>query len=355
MRELQDDEDEKIRDLVEARLGAKSTLVQTRAETIGWMARRGFLCIYLRYAGAHTSRWAGGDGSNLQNAVPVINQAILPPNGYLLIKPDAAQVECRLLNFVAGQDDKVADFRNGVDPYVGVAEAFCGHKVTKESHPELRQAGKIVELQAGFGSGEAKIKATLRNKANIVIDLEEASKFKLAYRKTHPAVEALWRDGERRLMQLAHGSNDTWGPARIENQRIIMPNGIPLLYDTLMWHHPTEEEYQKTNDSRPYWRLKLRNGWAKMYGAKLVENLIQALARVIVSQAMIRIARRGYKIVNMRHDDLWIVIPKDGHEREHAEICRLEMMPGAELDARNSFGCEASQEGALDDLPLRQT
>ena len=57
---------------------------------------------------------------------------------------------------------------------MGVAEAFCGHKVTKESHPELRQAGKIVELQAGFGSGEAKIKATLRNKANIVIDLEEA-------------------------------------------------------------------------------------------------------------------------------------------------------------------------------------
>lgn len=64
MEEIQQDEDEEVRALAEARLGNKSSLLQTRAETLGWMTSRGngTLCVYLRYAGAHTSRWSGGDG-----------------------------------------------------------------------------------------------------------------------------------------------------------------------------------------------------------------------------------------------------------------------------------------------------
>lgn len=62
MEDLLGDEDEEIRALAEGRLGVKSTLLQTRAETVGFMANRGLICIYLRYAGAHTSRWSGGDG-----------------------------------------------------------------------------------------------------------------------------------------------------------------------------------------------------------------------------------------------------------------------------------------------------
>lgn len=63
MRELLEDENPRVQALVEARLGQKSTQLQTRAETLGWMQQRGGnLCVYLRYAGAHTSRWSGGDG-----------------------------------------------------------------------------------------------------------------------------------------------------------------------------------------------------------------------------------------------------------------------------------------------------
>lgn len=332
MKELQEDEDERVRTLAEARLGAKSTLLQTRAETIGWMGRRGALCCYLRYAGAHTSRWSGGDGANWQNGVPAINDAIHPPNGFELIKPDASQVECRLLNFVAGQEDKIEDFRLGRDPYVGVAEAFCGHPVNKKDHPVLRQAGKVVELQAGYGSGGEKIRATLRNKANIIISSEEGEKYKWAYRNTHPRVCDLWKEAGEIITDLAAGRERKWGPVDIADRRIWLPNDIPLIYESLNWHHDEE-----TGDR--YWRLKTRSGYHKMYGAKLVENLIQALARVVVSQAMIRIRDLGYRIVNMRHDDLWILIPKDGSERQHIEKCRIEMcrtpvwLPGIPLDA----------------------
>lgn len=332
MKELQEYEDDRVRMLAEARLGVKSTLLQTRAETIGWMGRRGALCIYLRYAGAHTSRWSGGDNSNWQNGVPAINDAILPPEGYALIKPDASQVECRLLNFVAGQEDKIADFRLGRDPYVGVAEAFCGHPVNKKDHPDLRQAGKVVELQAGYGSGGEKIRATLRNKAGIIITPEDGEKYKWAYRNTHPRVTDLWKEAGEILADLAAGRSVEWGPVVIADHRIWLPNGIPLIYETLEWY--IDEEI-----GDKYWRLKTRSRWHKMYGAKLVENLIQALARLVVSQAMLRIDKLGYRIVNMRHDDLWILVPEDGREITHAEKCRLEMcrepvwLPGIPLDA----------------------
>jgi len=96
MEELQNDEDPEVRALTEARLGAKSTLLQTRAETLGWMASRGPLCVYLRYAGALTSRWSGGDDTNFQNWTngSEINSAIIAPDGWLLAEPDSSQVEC---------------------------------------------------------------------------------------------------------------------------------------------------------------------------------------------------------------------------------------------------------------------
>lgn len=351
MQELQNHEDERIRTLVEARLGAKSTLIQTRAETLGWMARRGPMCVYLFYAGAHTSRWSGGDSTNWQNGVPEINQAVLPPEGWIAARPDAAQIECRLLNCLAGQEDKIEDFRQGRDPYVGVAEAFCGHPVTKEAHPQLRQAGKVVELQAGYGSGEVKIQATLRNKAGIIIDLEEAKQWKLSYRNTHPFVVQLWKTAGRMISRLAGGEPVEWGPTIIKNRKIVLPNGIGLLYDTLEFYKPTSDEDGSEYDRDGYWRLRTRDGWQKMYGAKLVENWIQALARIVISQGMIRISRLGMpvKIVNMRHDDLWLVIRKDGNQQKYLDACKDEMrktptwLPGLPLDCEGTLSNKFSK------------
>lgn len=344
MESLLEDEDERVRGLAEARVGAKSTLLQTRAENWGFMASRGDLCVYLAYAAAHTSRWGGGDLSNFQNPPPALNKAIMAPEGFLLAAPDASQIECRLLNFIAGQEDKIEDFRQGRDPYVGVAEAFCGHRVTKETHPELRQAGKVVELQAGYGSGGEKIRRTLRIKAGILITPEEGELYKKAYRDTHPKVVELWKTGGRMISRLAGGEPTSWGPTEIRKQKLVLPNGIPLDYSTLEFYRPSaDEEITNQYDRDGYWRLRSRKGWTKIYGSLLVENLIQALARVVVSQAMIRIARKGYRIVGMKHDDLWILIPRDGHENQHLQDCLDEMsvtpvwLPGLPLSAEGSL------------------
>jgi len=346
MEELLDHEDERVKALAEARLGEKSNILQTRAATLGWMASRGPLCVYLRMYGAHTTRWSGGDSSNFQNfkkpdpeypeqAGYSLRDAILPPEGYVLVKPDLSQVECRLLNFVAGQDDVIERFRNGQDPYVNVASAFYGYEVNKKDHPKERQVGKVLELQAGYGSGAAKIAATLRTKAGIILSEQEALKARDAYRDTHPRVCALWQQGGRLLARLAGGPPCDWGPTHIRDGKIYLPNGCPLNYQTLKFYRDEEA-------GEEYWRLKTRRGWTKMYGAKLVENLIQALARVVISQALIRIVGMGYRVVSMEHDSLWILIPRDGKEQHHIDRCLVEMrrtpewLPGVPLAAECS-------------------
>lgn len=342
MEELQQHEDEEVRALAEARLGTKSTLLQTRSSTLGWMASRGPLCVYLRYCGAHTSRWSGGDDTNFQNWTngSEINSAVVAPDGYLIGEPDASQIECRLLNFCAGQEDKVEEFRSGADPYIGVASAFYKKPINKKDHPDERQLGKIVELQAGYGSGGNKIRSTVRVKSGgkLLLTPAQGVEARDAYRDTHPRVVAYWRQAENFLDCMGRFQSGAWGPFKIQcsaqagTRRVVLPNGIQLIYDTL-------EYYSDAESGDQYWRLKTRKGWTKIYGAKFVENLIQALARVVVSQAMLRLKKLGYRCKNTKHDSLWLLIPKDNSLEYHKATILLEMsrtpdwLPGAPLAA----------------------
>jgi len=342
MEELQNDEDPEVRALAEARLGAKSTLLQTRAETLGWMGSRGPLCVYLRYAGALTSRWSGGDDTNFQNWTngSEINSAIIAPDGWLLAEPDSSQVECRLLNFCAGQWDKIEEFKSGADPYIGVASAFYKKSINKKDHPDERQLGKIVELQAGYGSGGNKIRSTVRVKSGgkILLTPAQGVEARDAYRNTHLAVVAYWKEAEHAITRMANFESWDWGAFRVrcdatnKTRRVVLPNGIEIIYDLL-------EYFSDPNSGDRYWRLKTRKGWVKIYGSKLVENMIQALARVVVSQAMVRLKKLGYRCKNTKHDSLWLLIPKDDRLEEHKAIILGEMsrelpwLPGCPLAA----------------------
>lgn len=307
---LLEHENERVAELAGARLGVKSTIAQTRAERMGWSASRGPLPVYLNYCGAHTTRWSGGDKINYQNPPPTLKRCIMAPPGHKLAILDASQIECRILNYVAGQHDVLDRFRNNEDPYVNVAEAFYGRKITKKDNPDERQVGKVLELQCGFGSGSQKIRETLRIRAGILLSDSDALRARDAYRDTHPRVVDYWKEAELNLKRMNSLLSFEWGPLEVrcdiqsETRRIILPNGCPLIYDTLQFYEDPE-----TQDR--YWRIKTRKGYAKLYGAKLVENVVQAMARVVVSQAMNRITAAGIKIATTTHDDIVACLPDD--------------------------------------------
>lgn len=360
MQWLLDNEDEKVKALAEARIDAKSTLLQTRAATLGYMATRGPMPVYLRPYGAGTLRFSGADGGNFQNftrkdpdnpkSASPLRRALMAPPGYLLAPIDLAQIECRVLSYLAGEETALEEFRRGDDPYIKQASAAYGYPVTKDMKAE-RGIGKLLKLSAGYMSGEHTIQRTARLGTygpKVEIDLATALRWKNAYRASNPNIVQYWKAAGRMIGRLAGGPPTEWGPLTIRDKRIYLPNGARMNYDTLEYHKPTAEEIEKLRlkpfEHAGYWRVRTREGWKTMHAGKITQNICEAVSRVIVTQAAIRINRMGYRILNIPHDELLVLVPDDGKAQEHMETCRQEMirtpawLPGIPLDAEGSVG-----------------
>lgn len=355
---LLDDADDKVRALAEARLGVKSTLLQTRAATLGFMASRGSLPVYLRYCGAGTLRFSGGDGANWQNfkrqdpdnpkeASP-LRRSIMAPEGYLLAPVDLSQIEARVCAYLAGQEDLLEKFRTKQDPYIGMASAAYGYEVTPDMKVQ-RGTGKQLILSCQYMAAEVSIQKTARlgiYGPPVHIDLATALRWKNSYRSTNAEIVQYWKTASRMLSRIAGGPPLDWGPAHIKDKRIYLPNGTVLVYDTLAFHKPAGEELEKCKpfERDGYWRVQTRQGWKTMHGGKITQHLCEAVSRVIVTQAALRISAAGFRILNIPHDELLVLVKQDGREQEALEFCLNEMrrtpewLPGISLAAEGSLG-----------------
>jgi DNA polymerase bacteriophage-type len=358
MRDLLEHDSERVRLLAETRLGVKSTILQTRAETLGWMASRGPLPVYLRYAGAGTLRVSGGDGANFLNMKrgSPIRKALIAPEGYVLAPIDASQIEFRCGHYLAGGLDAIAlqRIRSGQDPYVITASKFYKREIYKPAKDDPRRAemeaarglGKQGELMLIYGAAAKQFKATAKNGLYgppADISIEDADAFVRLWREdnahiTH-RVTGYWQTCEEMLKVLAGGATWQVGPLLCTMHKIYLPNGAMMNYDSLEWHRPDDTEECRDFERQGYWRMKTRQGWKKMWGSKLTQNICEAVSRVIVSQAMLRIKHQyGFRTLNWPYDELLLLLPRDGHEDKNLELCMAEMrreptwLPGLPLD-----------------------
>lgn len=362
MLELLEHDNDRIRALAEARIGAKSTLLQTRAATLGEMGNRGALCVYLRYCGAATLRPTGGDSSgflNLKRNSP-LRRALHAPKGYLLGPVDASQIEFRVAMELAGQQDVLDTMRAGGDPYVTLASAIYNEEIYKPKKDDPRRlemeqkrgAGKQGRLMCIYGAAAVQYQKTA--KAGLYgppvdMDYGEAVRHVKIARDMMPAVTArntgYWAQCERIIARLAGGPPMEWGPFLVKDHKLILPSGQSMLYNTLEFHRPDADEECRDFERDGYWRMRVKRGWKKMWGSKLTQNICEMVSRVIVSQAMIRIKRQyGIRSLNWPYDELLLLIPDDSKAEETLELCRLEMckapswLPGIPLDAESSLG-----------------
>lgn len=335
-KQLLDHSDPRVQMLATARIGAKSTLAETRCARLLGMWTRGYLPVYLKYCGAHTTRWSGGDKMNWQNFPrgSEIRLSIMAPEGYMLVVGDLAQIECRVLNWLAGEKEILDAFRRSEDLYSQGATRFYGRPITKADKIE-RHLGKTIELGCGYGMGWAKFQATCKGGAlggpSIILSDEEARAAVKFYRGSHPCVTALWRKADDILILLLNENGQmTWGPMEVKNRKIYLPGGAFLDYSNLVWDHEKQEFY-----------LQHHNGQSKIYGSLLVENVVQALSRVILSQAMIKIAER-FKIATCTHDEVVCVARKEEAEEALAFVLDILKTPpawcaGIPLDAEGGY------------------
>ena len=349
---LLNSEREDVALLCQARLKVKSTTERTRAQRFLDIGKRGTLPVPLSYYGAQTGRWTAAKGSaiNMQNLKrgSFLRKAIMAPEGYQLVVGDLSQIEPRVLAWLSDYEDMLAIFKAGGDPYAAFgSQMFNIPGLTKDSHPDLRQSAKSALLGCGYGLGWASFASQLlvgflgappvRYSKDFAkklgVDSEYAQAFvkwdgndeKLfdiphtcstqellhhvlaakaiidTYRRTAYPVVAFWSLCETALHRsLVNGEELVYKCITFRKGEIELPNGMKLLYPDL--------RYEKDDKGRS--QAVYGPHATKLYAGKITNNITQALARIVMTDGMLRVAKK-YPIAGTVHDELIAVVPDD--------------------------------------------
>ena len=367
--------------LCEARLKVKSTTERTRAQRFLDISQRGPLPVPLSYYGAQTGRWTAAKGSaiNMQNLKrkSFLRKAIMAPDGYQLVVGDLSQIEPRVLAWLADYDDMLNIFRAGGDPYAAFgSQMFNIPGLTKESHPDLRQSAKSALLGCGYGMGWSSFASQLLtgflgappvryerafSKAlNVNKDMAERflewseTEIKLRdiphtctyaelvhhaiaakriidiYRATAYPVVSFWDMCSSLLVSaLVNGKEHTYKCLTFRQGEIELPNGMCLRYPDL----------REVKDEKGRSQWVYGPDATKLYAGKITNNVTQALARVVMTDGMLRVGKR-YPVVGTVHDELIALVPDS--EVEEAKTWVLEQMT---MEPRYMPGIPLSADG----------
>jgi hypothetical protein len=312
----------KVQALAQARLTHKSTIEETRAKrflsvaSLPWPNGQFALPMPLRYGGAKTHRFSGEWKMNVQNLVrdttkSKLRRSIVAPGGFKILAADSSQIEARLVAQLCGQTALSEAFRCGEDVYAGFAARVFGQTVTKEEQPNHRFIGKVGVLSLGYGCGAERFYRMVVTQARQygialdgLFDEQVAGMTVKTYRSLFNRIPMLWRHLDYLLQDVLRNERAEdvqLGPVIISPKRIRLPNGLLLRYD--------EDE--------------------DLWGGKLLENICQALARVIIMQAALRLDRRGYRFVSQIHDELLFCVADDRVKEARASITQEMASPPA--------------------------
>ena len=316
---LLEHENSDVQALVSARLGVKSTIEETRTERFINIAMRGTLPIPLRYYAAHTGRWGGDDKVNMQNLprTSALKDAICAPFGYRIIDCDSSQIEARTLAWLAEQNDLVDAFDKGEDVYKIMASSIYG-KPVEEITKDERFVGKTTILGAGYGMGARKFQAQLKN-FGVELPEDECQRIITVYREQYQWIPQLWRDAGKALEAMMNDQTTEFGRNGLlcveGNRGIRLPNGLYIQYPNIRKERNEDGDAEVVYDTRRG-KMTVPN---RIYGGKVIENVCQALARIVIGEQMLEIAKR-YKVVMTVHDAVACIVPKEEEEEARAFV-----------------------------------
>lgn len=240
LQELMVHDDETVRAVVAARLAVKSTLNETRAQRLLDEGAGGrTIPVYLKYYGAHTGRWSGGNKMNLQNLPRggELRRSVTAPPGFVLGVADSAQIEARMLAWVAKEIGVLEQFRNGEDVYKHMAAQIYGIHVDDVT-PIQRFVGKVAVLGLGYGMGWRKFLMTITlGLMGPKMDLspDEAQVVVNGYRQARHKTVAYWRTCDDMLHHMLYDMDADFDILTLDGSanKLYLPNNMYLEYPGL--------------------------------------------------------------------------------------------------------------------------
>jgi len=341
MRYLLGHEKEIVRLLAEARVAIKSwPLHIARVDNILNQAAcsDGKIGAPLSYYAGHLGRWGGTEGINLQNLggrgrgkpihplIGQVRQMLKAPNGFIFGIPDYSQIEARILAWFAGQDNLLQTFREGKSPYSEFAtELFqCPVRKPEDTDPEpVRKQlavqygfGKDAILGCGYGMGTNKFYARCRENINLrplfdsgEYDWDFIDKLIKTYRSKYSKIPEFWRKVEKAWKFVT----------KYPKERISLDFTKPYSTDcSLTFYHQDKATFIGLPSGRfiryPYATVNKQGDllyrWGHLWGGSITENIVQATARDILAEALLRLENAGYNLLFHSHDEAICLLNK---------------------------------------------
>ena len=256
----------------------------------------------------------------------LIRTALIPAPGHRFIVADFSAIEARVIAWVSGEKWRQEAFREGKDIYCESASQMFHKPVVKHGiNGELRQKGKIAELALGYGGGVGALKSMDTSHSIKETEIQDIVD---RWRAALPRIPGLWRELEDaakacikrygatgracKTSALTHVKGDLG----FMTQSVKVDECLLQLRSsgrTLSYRSATIGENRFGSPSVIYKGAnQLTRGWddVETYGGKLTENLVQAIARDCLAEAMLRLEERGYPIVAHIHDEVVLDVPE---------------------------------------------
>ncbi len=257
-------------------------------------------------------------GSPNDTLSQLIRTAFVAAPGNVLIDADFSAIEARVISWLADEEWRLEVFRTHGKIYEASASQMFGVPLEriKKGNPEysLRQRGKVAELALGYQGGVPAMRQMDTGKLLADLPDEEIKDIVDKWRNTNPKIRNLWysfNDAAIRVVQ-------NGGSLRVRCctfarecdcirgttcMTISLPSGRKLYYV-----EPAVGENRWGGPSITYMGVNDKNKWGRIetYGGKLVENVVQAIARDCLAQAIEHLEAAGLPVVFHIHDEVVI-------------------------------------------------
>ncbi len=247
----------------------------------------------LKYYGAHTGRWSGDAGFNVQNLPREaqfgvdLRHMLVPRPGHTFIVSDLGQIEQRVLSWLAGDNRMMEVLATGVSVYEAHARATMGWAggSLKHENPSIYRLAKARVLGLGYGAGAGVFVKIAKIMAGLDITFSEAERVVAEFRRTNQLILDLWRN-----------LDTAFSSAVGRDFELPLPSGRKLIY-------------RKVQRSGRNFSAEVQGRRMPFFGGKLVENLTSATARDVLGHIILRLEDAGYRVVMHVHDEVVVEVP----------------------------------------------
>lgn len=317
--DLQNHKDPMVSAAAQARLGVKSTILESRIQRFLGSMVGNKLPVFLTYYGADTTgRWGGGGNLNQQNLPRVgkehkptdaLRNSLRAPKGYKVVVADLSGIELRVNHFLWKVPSSMELFQadpEKADLYKDFASKL--YNIERDAvSKDQRQIGKVAHLGLGFGAGAVTFQTVAKLMGGVELSENESQEVVRMWRDAYSEIAMGWRTCHGALNSIQEGTKqfiDPWEMCYTTAEGIKTPQGM-IRYPNL------REEFNKET-GKSEWVYGEGRHKARIYAGKIDENIVQHLAREVIADNLLAIKKdTGYRPVHTVHDELIYVVPNN--------------------------------------------